>query len=497
MDFNKIKKWLLDKENRIFLIILGIGIFIRLYYLFITYNQPLWWDEAEYLLMAKYFAGQGKFLGLLASRPLLLSLIAAFFMKIGLNYEIIYRFIEFGISSLGLVFIYLTAKKLFNKEVGIASTLLLSVFYLHLFYTSRILLDSISPTFWVISIYFFVEGYLMQKDNKKFYLSAFFGAIGVFFYNQTIGVFLLYLIFLLIIEKLNLFKEKRFYIFGLVAIITFLPNFILNQILYNNPIEFITTGISVGNVLTSNYWQNIMIYLNYFPNYLGIILLIIFLISIVLVFYKLVIGIDLLIKKPDLEMKKELLLLLWLIVPFFLIIKIVGHFEDRYLMPIFIPLFIISSLGLYKIKQFLTRPSNKSIIYAIAIILLIIISYTQILQANQIINAKKDSFKELKDAGLWIKQNSNPTDKILTSFTPILPYYSERQIVSFPGKEEEIMPLIEKEKPKYMLLSAFTGNPGYINNLSKYTLFKPVNGYQIGGNTVLVIFEIDYNQIKR
>ena len=64
MDLNKIRGWIL--ENKIFLIVLGIGIFLRLYYLFLTYNQPLWWDEAEYLLMAKYFAGYGKFIDLLA-----------------------------------------------------------------------------------------------------------------------------------------------------------------------------------------------------------------------------------------------------------------------------------------------------------------------------------------------------------------------------------------------------------------------------------------------
>ena len=422
-------------------------------------------------------------------------LIFAFFMKLNLGYELIYRLIETIISALGLVFIYLTAKELFNKEVGIASTLLLSVFYLHLFYTDRLLLDIIAPTFWLISLYFFTTGYLIKKDNKKFYLASLFAAIGVFFYNQTIAIFILYLIFLLIIEKLNLFKEKRFYIFGLVALITFLPNFILNQILYKNPIEFITTGISVGNVLTSNYLQNVMIYINYFPRYLGIILLILFLVSIILVFYKLIIGIDLLIKKPDLELKKYLLLLLWLVLPFLIIIKIVGHFEDRYLMPVFIPIFIICSLGLYKIKQFLVKPSNKSIIYAIIILLLILISYGQIKQADQIINAKKDSYKELKDAGLWIKENSMPEDKILTSNIPILPYYSERQIIPFPEKEEQLIPLIIKEKPKYILISVFTGNPNYINNLGTYTMLKPVQGYKLNGNPVLVIFAIEYNKL--
>lgn len=488
----KIKTWLDDKYNQTFIIILFFGILVRLYYLIVTAGQPLWWDEAEYVLMGKYFATGNLFSGLLASRPLLLPIIIAFFMKVGLGHEIIYRLLEFLISSVALVFIYLTAKELFNKEVGIISTFLLSVFYLHLFYTSRILLDSIAPTFWIISIYFFTKGYLLKKDNKIFYLSAFFGAVGVFFYNQTIALFIVYLIFLLLVEKLNLFKEKRFYIFGLVALATFSPNFILNQVLYKNPVEFITTGISVGDVLTANYWDNLKIYLSYFPTYLGVVLLVLLIISIIVIFYKLIIATDIVIKKPDLEMKKELLLLLWLIIPFLAIIKIVGHFEDRYIMPVFIPVFIITSLGIYKLKSYVEKPTNKLRVYAVVIIVLIIISFTQLKQADEIIKGKKDSFIQMKMAGEWIKQNSGPEDKILASFSPMLPYYSERKVVIFPSYENELMPLIQKERPKYLLVSVFTGNPPYISNLSNYQIFNPVQIYQIENNLIVGVFEIAY-----
>ncbi len=496
MNLNKIKNFLKDKTNLTIVLIILFGILVRIYYLIVTYAQPLWWDEAEYLLMAKYFATGIRSIDLLASRPLLLPIILAFFMKIGLNYEIIFRLIEIVISSLGLVFIYLSTKELFNKEVGIVSTLLLSVFYLNLFYTERILLDSIAPTFWVISIYFFTKGYINKKDNRKFYLSAFFGSIGIMFYNQTMGIFILYLIFLLISERLNLFKEKRFYIFGLIAIITFIPNFILNQILYKNPIEFVNTGLSVGNFSTANYSQNILIYLKYLPFYLGNLLLAIFIISLVILVIKFIIGIDLIIKNPNNETKKELFIFLWLLISFLVIIKIVGHFEDRYIMPTFIPLFIISSLGIYKIKEQIIKPSNRSVIYAVIILLLLVISFTQLKKAEDIIKPKAESFKELKEAGIWIKENSNSEDKILTSNTPILLYYSERKIISFPEKEEELISLIQKEKPKYILISVFTGNPNYINNVLKYNYLKPMKVYQSGNALILAVFEIEYNKLQ-
>ncbi len=489
----KIKNWFKDKHNRILVLVLMIGILLRLYYLIITANQPLWWDEAEYLLMGKFFATGELFTGLMASRPLLWPMIVSFLMKINLGKEIIFRIIEFLVSSIGLIFLYLTTKKLFNKEVGIIAALFLSVFYLHLFYTARLLLDSLAPTFWIISIYFFTEGYLLKKDNKKFYLSAFFGSLGVFIYNQTIAIFIIYLIFLLITEKLKLFKEKKFYIFALVAILTFIPNFIANQVLYKNPLEFVKVGFEVGNVAEADYWGNIKIFLGYMPEYLSSIFLVLFIISLIVVFYKLILGIDLVFKKPDLEEKKQLFMFLWLIVSFLVIVKIVGHFEDRYIMPTFLPIFIITALGLWILKEKFTKPENKRVLYAALIILLIIVSFTQIKQADQIIKLKKDSFIQVKEAGFWLKENSAPQDKVITSFLPMLAYYSERQITTFPGSEEELIPAIKKEKPKYLLISIFTGNPNYINNIQNYQMLKLVFTQKEGDNITLAVFEIDYN----
>lgn len=488
----KIKEWLKDKYNLAFFLVLTFGIILRLIYLVITKNQPLWWDEAEYILIGKHILGSNLITDFLASRPLLLPILWAFFIKIGLGSEIIFRIIEFLISSIGLIFMYLTTKELFNKETGIVSTLLLSVFYLHLFYGSRLLLDSIAPTFWLISIYFFTKGYLLKKHNKKLYLSAFFGAIGVFFYNQTIALFVIYLVFLLLVEKLNLFKEKRFYIFGLVALLTFSPNFLLNQQIFNNPFEFVTAGISTGNIIAADYSANIKEFTTYFPNYLGTLFLILFLISLVIVFYKIIIGIDLVIKNPDLEQKKELLLLLWLLISFFLIIKIVGHFEDRYIMPTFIPIFIITSLGLYKIKEYFTKLIDKNVVYGIIIVLLVIISFTNLKQADNIIKLKKDSFSEIRDGGRWIKENSNQEDKIIASQSPMLLYYSDRKIISLPETEEEFKKTMQENKPKYLVISAFTSNPSYVGNLINYTNLKPAQVYQAGNNLILAVFEVLY-----
>ena len=112
------------------------------------------------------------------------------------------------------------------------------------------------------------------------------------------------------------------------------------------------------------------------------------------------------------------------------------------------------------------------------------------------IKSKKDSFLPLKEGAMWIKENSNPIDTILTSSSPMMLYYSERKIVNFPDKEEELTSLILEKRPKYMVVSIFTGNPNYINNLMNYTYFKPVKTYQSENFFLLAIFEIEYDKIN-
>ena len=77
------------------------------------------------------------------------------------------------------------------------------------------------------------------------------------------------------------------------------------------------------------------------------------------------------------------------------------------------------------------------------IIILIIISFAQIKQANIVIQNGLNGFDTVREAGFWIKENYQPGDKMITSFLPMLTYYADREIVTFPGYEEELLQKIE------------------------------------------------------
>jgi len=54
---SKIFGWIKKPSNLAFIGVILFAIIVRFYYFWITKNQPLWWDEAEYMSTAKSFAG--------------------------------------------------------------------------------------------------------------------------------------------------------------------------------------------------------------------------------------------------------------------------------------------------------------------------------------------------------------------------------------------------------------------------------------------------------
>ena len=139
MDFrNKIEHFLRDRYNLMFLGIFLIAFIIRVYYFIYTYNQPLWWDEAEYMSMAKNIL-YGIPFDFNPQRPILFPLLISLFLWLG---EGAVRFFISFLPSLGIVIVtYLLGREIYNKEVGLIASFIMAVFWSLLFDTTRIHAD--------------------------------------------------------------------------------------------------------------------------------------------------------------------------------------------------------------------------------------------------------------------------------------------------------------------------------------------------------------------
>ena len=89
----KLKNWLKEPSNFIFVVIFLLGIAIRIYYFSLTKSQPLWWDEADYMAYAKNLAGIGNVDWIISSKhnSLFPYLVAALF--------------KFGFSEISIKFL--------------------------------------------------------------------------------------------------------------------------------------------------------------------------------------------------------------------------------------------------------------------------------------------------------------------------------------------------------------------------------------------------------
>src|SRR2546423_3270696 len=75
----------LEIYDLIFLALIVCALALRIYYFFLTKDQPLWWDEAEYMLKAKALAFGTPETGWYKSRPVLLPFLAAGLFKLGIG----------------------------------------------------------------------------------------------------------------------------------------------------------------------------------------------------------------------------------------------------------------------------------------------------------------------------------------------------------------------------------------------------------------------------
>ena len=127
--------------------------------------------------------------------------------------------------------------------------------------------------------------------------------------------------------------------------------------------------------------------------------------------------------------------------------------------------------------------------------------YFQIYHANSIIQSKKGTYSQVRDAALWMKENTGSTDSIVTASVTQTAFYSERKIISFyndTGQKyytpEEFTSVLLANKPKYLVVSIF--EPAVPQWTYTYpennTMLAPVKAFTMDNENVLIIYSINY-----
>ncbi|MFA5992259.1 MAG: glycosyltransferase family 39 protein [Candidatus Pacearchaeota archaeon] len=473
----KLKEWLKKKENLILLAVVIIAFLIRIYYFTITSSQPLWWDEAEYMSAAKGFAGIVHY-HLDAIRSPGFPLFASIFFIIGISNEVALRFLILLIPSLILIVLtYFTIKEMYpDKRIAIISTLIIAVLWENLFYSNRFHTENLALIFELLAIFILVKVYLKKKDlwviKPKYSIIwiALFSLISILFRPGNVIFIPAIVVFLLIVNKSKILTKKGLPItIGIIAlgIIAF---FVLG--LQNN--AFFATYLKSFQTHAPFTWSNLSFFYGIYQSpvqYLPSILFYAFLLGVI--FF--VVDMFLFSKKiksinntsEDLEIKSDILnmLIILSIMSFFIFFMRPPTYEFRWFFPLMTGLLVFTAKGIVTFSEYIGDfLKSKKLVIILIIILTLLGVYAQFVHADAIIKIKIPTYQQVKDAGLWIKQNSNKNDVVVAASITQLTYYGERKIEDFyvnnSNENESAFDIkVKNVNPKYMVISVF--EPGF------------------------------------
>jgi hypothetical protein len=466
----RLKEWLSDRSN---LALIGIMIFafvVRLYYYFLTKNQPLWWDESGYMAAAKSYAGIGHY-QLENLRLPGFPLLASVLFRIGLTSEPLMRFVLLFIPAMLLIFLtYKMIKEMYpDKRIALISTAIITVLWEHLFYSNRFHTENFALIFEFLAIFILFKTY-MKKENVWFITSkyslvwvALISIVSILFRPGNIMFVPALFLFIVLLNKSAIFTKKglmisALFVIAAIAAVIFVPKIAGAFMGYyhpENPFAWNSLGVFYGFYQSAISWLPSLFFWAFL---FGIFLLIL---DLSISFDKLK---QIAVNGENLDFKSDVfntLLIASILFIFVFVMRPYTGFEYRWFFPLLPGMLAFTSKGVTSFSQYLASMfKNKKFATALIVIIVMLGVYTQLVHADSIIRVKLDSYSQVKQSGLWLKENSMPGDIIVSASVPQHAYYSERQIENFyvnnsNENETAFNQKLLALKPKYLVLSVF------------------------------------------
>ena len=455
---NKIISWI--KDNYILVAILIFATILRLYLYSKIGQQTHWWDGAEFMNMARAWAFHIPY-QFHPVRPILLSLINALFFKMIPGSELLPRAFIFGIGILSIYAVYLLGNEAYNKKVGLIAAFLMSLNYFNIFYTFRILADLPTLTFFTLSAYFFLK-YFKYHKPRDIYWAAVMTGIGTLFKLPVASILFVVAIFIVLTEGLTFLKKKEIYIAALIFLLILSPYLIWGYMQFGG---FVISQAGAYNMAEETGFayvmssiQNVIGYLRLFPTYFPLAIVIAFVAGLITM-KRVIYGWDVIFSKEESEtrkkLKRDLFLILLFIIPFVTIVLSLGYVDSRILLIVFPIVSIIGSAFIIKMYDLLAKEKNGKILGIIIIALILTFPIYGLKQTEEQLVLKSHSYEQVKWAGVWLKENTLPTEAVVSTSTTQIRYYSERETFDLKQTEEEFdQLLIENPQIKYYLLAS-------------------------------------------
>jgi len=490
------------KNNWMIIAVIAIALAIRLYFFWITKGQTEWYDSGEYLSMMKHFVLGTPTTGFSISRELFTPAFWAIFYYFWRS-EIPIRLIQVVLSTLTVATTFWLGKLIYDKWTGAIAALFMSFFWLHLFFSCRLLTYLYPPLFYTLALVLFYKGYCVENPKDRYlFLSFLTIIIGLGIYSSITFAAFTILLYLLFTEKFAFLKNKRLWKYGALSLPFLLVSFIPSYIVQGSLIPRLTQVAAATQQGTGLGWHGLLTYITTVPTLYTAIWAIAAIFSMLLVirifFYS-----DLLLKgTAPINVKKDLFVALGFAIQLIFytyFAVVIGGYYDAWVLAVFPCLFILMTRIFIEIKDYISKKNiDYGKYFAILVLLIFAFScYQQFQFADMAIKNKVSSYYNLHPAGEWLKANTNANETILASSVPQLTYYSERRVISFRDFENETqqqaLQRIFQEHPKYMVLTVWERSPDWAYAMPINLNFTISQMYFLNPQQPdVIIYEIDY-----
>jgi len=467
----EISKFLENREKFFIYAILAFGIILRLYYFFMTRDQPLWWDEADYMAYAKNLAGIDNFWSISAQHESIYPYIAALFFKFSISEPVIRFFLALLPSLIVLFLTYKICMTVYaDKRIALISTFLMAVFWEFLFNSMRFQIENLAMVFAFLSIYVFFKGY--EKKEKFFKIGSKWalpvvGFLVVLTYAIRRGFFIFgffFLFYLLFTKNIkDLIKDK----YNWIALIVVVLLIALSEFfVFTSPIsEVAGTYHTQGATFNLIPFQIFNVYFDDISNNINV-LFYLFYLGAIIILANLLLAVGY-FKKSENDLKSDLFWILTIVITlgYFLFyqMRIDNVGDPRWYYPLLLGSFVCISKSTLFIADFFKK-YNRMLSILVVVVLVGYGGFYELQHADMIIKQKLPSYQGIKDASLYIQEISNPNDIIVSVPNSQPAYYAERQI-AYPAYflnktsnsdttfEEFMQKLQQNQSVKYMIVT--------------------------------------------
>jgi 4-amino-4-deoxy-L-arabinose transferase-like glycosyltransferase len=433
--------WLKDPYHYSLVGILFIALIIRIYYFNITKNQAIWWDGLCYGAIARdivthQWTTTPIIMGENVIRPWLMSIVWAGLIKLGVS-EIGSRIVMELIPSFLIVFVtYFIAEKMYSKRFALIATFIMAISWIDIFYSMRLLTHIPGLFLSMVSIYYFFKSLEKEKISFKYFTISIFLAFLSVLTRWTYGlVGIVYIIHLIFINKLKVAKQKQFWIGGIIGSIPMTIFFLYNLLTYGRLFPALANYAQSASEKTEIAWYTFGL----FKHILGGVVRLgnpssgplitcpwfyLFIFGIIMMFAQLFLGYGLISKVKKLS--SHVFILSLLILNTFFLAFYIKYSEDRYMFECFISIVFITAYAIDVIYLYIKK-YNKLAAFGVVVLLLLLGGYCQYAYGSPITIDKASSFYQMKQAFLWIKDNTPANSAILGwAHEPYTIYYAER-----------------------------------------------------------------------